>query len=238
VVTDLQAIDPSLLVPIRNVVYDTLRQAILDGSIPPGERLVESELAETLNVSRMPVREAIRKLEAEGLLEHQPRKGVIVKGFSEEDILEIYTLREAMEALAAVQAVRRATEDEIRDLERAMNEIDRLCDLGDKANAAEVFEANRIFSEGVIEACHMPRLIQVINTYKDYLERFRRITLAGASRREAVRREHRAILEAIRDRDEKRAEALTREHIRGALQAYLESLPGRKGRQAPARPMK
>lgn len=231
-VTDLQAIDPSLLTPIRNVVYDSLRQAILDGSIPPGERLVESELAETLNVSRMPVREAIRKLEAEGLVEHQPRKGAVVKAFSEEDILEIYTLREAMEALAAVQAVRRATEEEIRRLEKAMDEIDRLCDLGEKADAAEVFEANRVFSEGVIAACHMPRLIQVINTYKEYLERFRRVTLADSSRRELVRREHRGILEAIRDRDEKRAEALTREHIRGALEAYLKSIPEHRDRQA------
>ncbi|MFA0887965.1 MAG: GntR family transcriptional regulator [Synergistales bacterium] len=231
-VTDLQAIDPSLLTPIRNVVYDSLRQAILDGSIAPGERLVESELAETLNVSRMPVREAIRKLETEGLVEHQPRRGAVVKTFSEEDILEIYTLREAMEALAAVQAVRRATQEEILNLEKAMNEIDRLCDLGNEADAREVFEANRIFSEGVIAACHMPRLIQVINTYKDYLERFRRVTLAGPSRRELVRREHRGILEAIRDRDEKRAEALTREHIRGALEAYLRSFSGHRSRQA------
>jgi DNA-binding GntR family transcriptional regulator len=231
-VTDLQAIDPSLLTPIRNVVYDSLRQAILDGSIAQGERLVESELAETLNVSRMPVREAIRKLETEGLVEHQPRRGAVVKTFSEEDILEIYTLREAMEALAAVQAVRRATQEEILNLEKAMNEIDRLCDLGNEADAREVFEANRIFSEGVIAACHMPRLIQVINTYKDYLERFRRVTLAGPSRRELVRREHRGILEAIRDRDEKRAEALTREHIRGALEAYLRSFSGHRSRQA------
>jgi len=214
--TELQAIDPSLLVPIRNVVYDTLRQAILDGSIPPGERLVESELAETLNVSRMPVREAIRKLEAEGLLEHQRRKGVVVKTFSEDDILEIYTLREAMEALAAVQAVRRATNEEIERLERAMDEIDRLCDLGDKVDAAEIFEANRAFSEGVIEACHMPRLIQVINTYKEYLERFRRVTLAGPSRRELVRLEHRGILEAIRDRDEKAGRGPKPVNISGA----------------------
>jgi len=219
---DLQAIDPNLLTPIRNVVYESLRQAILDGSLPRGERLVESELAETLNVSRMPVREAIRKLEAEGLVEHQPRKGAVVKGFSEEEILEIYAIREAMEALAAVQAVRRATDEEIRNLEKAMDEIDRLCELGEEVGASEIFEANRVFSEAVIEACHMPRLIQVINTYKDYLEQFRRVTLADPSRRELVRREHRQIFEAIRDRDEKRAEALTREHIRGALEAYLK----------------
>jgi DNA-binding GntR family transcriptional regulator len=229
---DLRAIDPSLLTPIRDVVYETLRQAILDGSIPPGERLVESDLAETLNVSRMPVREAIRKLEAEGLVEHQPRKGAVVTTFSEEDILEIYSIREAMEALSAVQAVRRATQEEIDRLEKAMDEIDRLCEMGNGASAAEIFEANRVFSEGVIEACHMPRLVQFINTYKEYLERFRRVTLAGPARRELVRREHRAILEAIRDRDEKRAEALTRKHIRGALEAYLKSFPG-KGTSAP-----
>ncbi len=228
---DLQAIDPNLLTPIRNVVYESLRQAILDGSLPRGERLVESELAETLNVSRMPVREAIRKLEAEGLVEHQPRKGAVVKGFSEEEILEIYAIREAMEALAAVQAVRRATDEEIRNLEKAMDEIDRLCELGEEVGASEIFEANRVFSEAVIEACHMPRLIQVINTYKDYLERFRRVTLANPSRRELVRREHRQIFEAIRDRDEKRAEALTREHIRGALEAYLKGF----SRPAPSR---
>ncbi len=224
---DLRAIDPSLLTPIRDVVYESLRQAILDGSIAPGERLVESDLAETLNVSRMPIREAIRKLETEGLVEHQPRKGAIVKAFSEEDILEIYSIREAMEALSAVQAVRRATPEEIKALEAAMDEIDRLCEMGEKASAAEIFEANRVFSEGVIEACHMPRLVQFINTYKEYLERFRRVTLARPERREVVRREHRAILEAIRDRDEKRAEALTREHIRGALEAYLKSFPGK-----------
>ena len=161
-----------------------------------------------------------------------------MKAFSAEALLEIYTLREAMEALAAGQAVRRATAEEIERLERAMDEIDRLCDLGDKADAAEIFEANRAFSEGVIEACHMPRLIQVINTYKEYLERFRRVTLAGPARRELVRREHRGILEAIRDRDEKRAETLTREHIRGALEAYLKSFPRKKGPIGPSRPKK
>lgn len=219
----IKSIDPSLLVPIRDVVYDTLRQSIIDGSLLPGERLVETELSERFNVSRMPIREAIRKLEAEGLVEYQPRKGAVVKGFTEEDIVEIYTLREALEALAAVQAVRRGTEDDVRRIEEAMREIDRLAEMADSADPADIFAANQRFSQLVIEASHMPRLIQVVNTYMGYLEKFRRVTMGDPVRREVVRREHRMIFEAIRDRDEKRAEALTREHVRGGLEAYLRS---------------
>jgi DNA-binding GntR family transcriptional regulator len=225
--TGLKSIDPSLMVPIRDVVYENLRQAILDGAMQPGERLVEGELSEKLNVSRMPIREAIRKLEAEGLVEHIPRRGVVVKGFSEEDIIEIYTLREALEALAAVQAVRRATREDIRQIEVAMMEVERLASMGDQADPREVFEANHRFSQLIIEACHMPRLIQIVSTYMGYLERFRRVTMGDPSRREVVIREHRMIFQAIKDGDEARAEALTREHVRGGLEAYLRSFRGR-----------
>jgi len=219
----LRSIDPSLMTPIRDVVYETLRQAILDGVMRPGERLVEGELSERLNVSRMPIREAIRKLEAEGLVEYQPRKGAVVKGFSEGDIVEIYTIREALEALAAVQAVRNASDQEIALIGEALEEVERLAALGDEADPAEVFEANQRFSQLLIEASHMPRLVQIINTYMAYLERFRRVTMGDSSRREEVYREHRMIFEAIRDRDAVRAEALTRKHVRGGLEAYLRN---------------
>ena len=224
----LPPIEPQWTQPIREVVYERLKEALLEGRLRPGDRLVESELAQRLQVSRTPVREALRRLEAEGMLESLPRKGLVVKDYSLEEIEEVYAIRESLEALAAVQAVRRATEEELRHLEALMARID-LLERDPRTPPRGIFEAHRDFSEACIRACHLPRLVQMIETFKGHMTRFRRVTLGDDARRRRVRDEHRSILEALKNRDEALAERLTREHIRGAYEAYF----GLAGSSAP-----
>ncbi|HAA47289.1 MAG TPA: hypothetical protein DCE03_02200, partial [Synergistaceae bacterium] len=102
--------------PVRMVVYETLREAIFRKELKPGDKLVENDLAEKLDVSRTPVREALRMLESEGLIERNPRKGLFVKGFTAEDVMEIYSIRQALEALAIRICCQRITEDEVAEL--------------------------------------------------------------------------------------------------------------------------
>jgi DNA-binding GntR family transcriptional regulator len=216
--------DASEVRSIRDLVYESLRKAIFDGNLKPGDRLVEIALAQELNVSRTPVREALRKLETEGLVEAVPRKGVIVRGFDPEDILEVYTIRMALEKVAAVRTARRITSEELEELQ---DHLDRAAEWSARADrdepgaCAEVFEAHQRFTDGLVRASRMPRLIGLIETYREYLERFRRVTLSGSERRLRVQREHQAILDAVRRKDREALERLVQEHLEGAEASYL-----------------
>lgn len=111
-----EKIEVTDLRPIREIVFERLRKAIIDGNLEPGDRLVETFIAENMGVSRTPVREAFRQLEIEGLAENIPRKGTIVKGISKEDIIEIYQIREVLEGLAFRLTCSRISEEQIVEL--------------------------------------------------------------------------------------------------------------------------
>jgi DNA-binding GntR family transcriptional regulator len=156
------------------MIYDRLREAVFNGELKPGDRLVESELGHRMSVSRTPVREALRKLEMEGIVEYLPRKGVVVKGFSREDIIEIYSIRQALEVMSALAAAERITPEELAFLRTCLDNAERHMACGD--NEA-VFKDHQEFTDALIAGSKMPRLIQLIGTYREYLHRFRRITL-------------------------------------------------------------
>lgn len=220
---DSLAIEP---VPsIRDVVYEKLKDAILSGSFDSGEHLVESELAARLQVSRTPVREALRRLESEGILEARHRQGLVVKSHSPDQIREIYLIREALEGLAASFAVRNATDEDIADLEELVRDMEAVAD-DPNALAEEIFEAHRRFSEALNRSSHMPTLVGIIESLRGQISRFRRVSLRGEERKAQARIEHRQLLEALKKRDEEAIVALTRKHIRGALDAYFGIVGG------------
>ncbi|GHS99730.1 GntR family transcriptional regulator [Synergistales bacterium] len=211
------AISIEALKPIRELVYDYLRDAIGSGEIAAGERLNESELAAKLNVSRTPVREAVRMLESDGLVQAVPRRGVIVHDFDISEIIEIYMIRQALEVLAIKSAARRATSEEISKMREYLRESEACLAKG---NYEGYFEVTELFTNAVIEAGKMPRVTQLISTYREHLKRYRKITLSDATRRSEAVSQHFAILDAVESRDAELVGRLVFEHLEGAMDVF------------------
>ena len=117
--------------PIREVAYETLKNAIVTGEIPAGSRIVETEYAERMHISRTPLREALRKLERDGLVEYVVRRGVVVRAFTIADVEEIYTIRNALEMLTLPAIIQNATAEDIRSLRELLDEMDAFDEAGD-----------------------------------------------------------------------------------------------------------
>ncbi|MDR2180594.1 MAG: GntR family transcriptional regulator [Synergistaceae bacterium] len=209
------AIAPENIKPIREIVYEHLKEAIGSGEIPGGERLNESELAVRLNVSRTPIREAIRMLESDGLVESVPRRGVVVRAFDISEIIEIYMIRQALEVMVFKSAARHITPQE---LEQARRHIQDSQSCLKTKNFEEYFRANELFTDTIIEAGRLPKTRQLIGSYRDQLRRCRKITLSDPVRRRTAVRQHLSILEALEERNVESVGNLVFEHLEGALE--------------------
>jgi DNA-binding GntR family transcriptional regulator len=202
--------------PVENLtlsqrVYDHLRSEIFAGRLEPGAELAEVALAEQLGVSRGPIREAIGRLAAEGVLLVRPRRGTVVRSLSAEEFLELYQVREALERLAVQLAVPRLTPEQLDEL-AAHN--DRMQEAAASDDVAAFFEANLDFHGYLLEASGNATLRQ---TYRQLLGslgryRLRSVTLRGNLNRSVA--EHAAILRAAKRGDADRAAQLMAEHIR------------------------
>jgi GntR family transcriptional regulator, rspAB operon transcriptional repressor len=202
-------------------VHDHLRQEILANRLPPGTVLQEVALSDSLGVSRGPVREAIGRLAAEGLVVVRPRRGAVVASLSKEEFLEAYQVREALEMLAVRLAVPRLDEAGRARLERL---VERMARCAARDDVGGFFEANGEFHWSIVEASGNSRLK---DTYRQLIEqmgryRTRSLKLRGSLKRSIA--EHRTILRAIRAGDADRAAHLVSEHIR-VPQRRLESTP-------------
>ena len=191
--------------PLRDLVFNTLRQAILKGELKPGERLMEIQLAEKLGVSRTPIREAIRKLELEGLVLMIPRRGAEVAKISHKSLQDVLEVRGALEELATDLACQRITEEQLIALREAENHFKAVVEKGTEMEIAEADEA--------YHATGNKRLIQMINNLREQMYRYRLEYIKDESQRGTLISEHEKILEAIRIRDIIRAKALMKEHI-------------------------
>lgn len=207
--------------PLREVVFESLREAIITGLLRPGERLMEVQVAEELGVSRTPVREAIRKLELEGLVVMLPRRGAYVAGISVKDIADVFEVRAALEALAASLAAERITDAELEDLERSLVEITKISDTQD---IGTIVARDTSFHDIIYRASRNSWLIQIISNLQDQIQRFRMTTLSRPGRTKEAVEEHKKIVEAISDRNSELAAQLAREHIENAESSLLNSL--------------
>jgi DNA-binding GntR family transcriptional regulator len=196
--------------PIREVVYESLKKTIISGIIPVGERIVEKEYADRLNISRTPVREALRMLELEELVENIPRVGVIVKRISIEDVIEIYKIRQNLEVLASTNAMDNITEEEIKELEELLDLTEKKNREGDIKEVVRLFG---VFNSKIYEASRMKRLAGMISRLNEYLQRFRIISIAEDVRREKALKEHREILKAIIDKDKEGIDEIIKRHL-------------------------
>jgi len=208
-------------IPIREVVYESLRRTIISGIIPVGERIIEKEYAERLNISRTPVREALRRLEREELVEHLPRIGVLVKRITKEDVIEIYKIRINLEVLAATSAMENITPEEIIEIEKLLD----LTEVKNKeGNVKEVIRLSGEFNSKMYQASGMKRLAVMISKLNEYLRRFRNIAISHNARREKALMEHRKILKAIVDKNEGELKEIIKKHLEDSIKIVITEM--------------
>jgi len=198
---------------LQSRVFIQLRNDILNGRYQPGESLIETRLSEELGVSRTPVREALRQLELEGLVQSIPNKGVIVKRISSQDIKDIYTIRMLIEGLAARWATEKITQEELDELKEAV-ELEEFYTLKNDTNHLLQFDSR--FHDAIFKACKSKPLMHTLSSFHHYVQKARNVSLGSPGRAKLVLEEHKAILQAIMEHDAERAERLTTEHIRNA----------------------
>jgi len=205
---------------LRGKVFNQLRQQILTGVYKPGDSLIELRLSEELGVSRTPIREAIRQLELEGLVQSIPNKGVIVKGISEQDVEDIFIIRTMIEGLAARWAAEKITEEEIKELQEAL-EFEEFYTIKNDARHLMTFDSK--FHEIIFRASKSRPLMHVLSTFHSYIQSARNNSFETPGRPEKALEEHRAIFEAIKNKDADTAEKLTIQHIRNASNNFNKS---------------
>ncbi len=209
------------LLPLRDVVFKTLRQAILTGELAPGERLMEIHLAEKLGVSRTPIREAIRKLELEGLVTMVPRRGAQVSKISKKSMSDVLEVRLALDDLAAELACERITEDEIARLLEACNAFE--CAVATK-DIRKIATADVAFHDIIFESTRNPRLSQLVNNLAEQMYRYRFEYIKDTQIHDNLVKEHREIYEAIKAKDKARARNLIHVHIENQEHAIIKQM--------------
>ena len=211
--------------PLRDVVFNTLRQAILKGELAPGERLMEIQLAQKLGVSRTPIREAIRKLELEGLVLMIPRRGAEVAKISEKSLKDVLEVRRSLEELAIELACQRMTEAELAQLERAQATYRDAIGEGDAMKIAELDEA---YHDVIYNCTRNARLVQILNNLREQMYRFRLEYIKEEDKRQILLLEHEKILSALRGRRVAEARAAVREHIDNQEITVLKTIKERE----------
>ena len=196
--------------PLRDVVFNTLRQAILRGVLKPGERLLEIQLANKLGVSRTPIREAISKLELEGLVLMIPRKGAEVAEITEKSLKDVLEIRRALEDLAVRLACEKITKEELKELKKAGDEFKKVLKSQD---ITEVAEADVRFHDVIYMATDNPKLIQLLNNFREQMYRYRVEYLKKDEVRPQLLAEHDEIIKYITEGNQEEASNVVCRHI-------------------------
>ena len=207
--------------PLREVVCESLRDAIRRGVLKPGERLMEIQLSEELGVSRTPVREAIRKLEQEGYVIMMPRRGTYVATMSIRDINEIFEIRTALESLSNGLAAERITEEELEHLQRLLVIIGGYIKEND---IEKIVDTDIEFHDLLYHAARNTRLVGIISNLRDQLTRFRTLSMSYPGRLEATLEEHREIVEAIAQGNVEVARKAAEKHMENSEKTLLQAM--------------
>ncbi|MCD7867296.1 MAG: GntR family transcriptional regulator [Clostridiales bacterium] len=219
------SVNMNIYLPLREVVFTTLRQAILKGELKPGERLMEIALAEKLGVSRTPVREAMRKLEQEGLVVMVPRKGAHVANITEKDLNDVLEVRMTLENMAIEKACKLIDEEGLERLRDAAETFERVTREDNLVHRAE---ADVEFHEAIYKAADNKRLNQALNNLREQIYRYRVEYLKEEETLEQLVKEHKEITEAISLRDVKRAQSIMYNHLENQRRAIIHSIRSEK----------
>lgn len=207
--------------PLREVIFDTLREAIIVGELKPGERLMEVQLANKMGVSRTPVREAIRKLELEGLVEMLPRKGAHVADLSVKDIMDALEVRATLDGLATFLSAERITEDEIKELKHIQSQF---VNFVEKDNLHGSVKKDVEFHDIIYRSSRNDKLIQITNNLREQVQRFRVIYIKDYSSSRELIKEHEDICDAIAKRDSAAARNFAQKHIKNQEEAIIRAI--------------
>ena len=211
--------------PIREIAYDTLKKALITGEIPAGQRIVETEYAEKLHISRTPLREALRKLERDGLVEYVMRRGVVVHAFTSEDVDQIYTIRNCLEMLTLPSIIENVTAEDIALLREKLAKMDQLM-LTDDVEALSPLA--RDFHSTLTGISGLRRILRVIEGQDEYIRRFSAMAIQQESRREAAHQEHHLLVDYVEAKDLESFEKLMASHIERSKENCLAALAARK----------
>ena len=214
--------------PIREIAYEVLKHAIITGEIPAGERIVETDYAERLHISRTPLREALRKLERDGLVEYVLRRGVVVRAFTIADVEEIYTIRNALEMLTLPAIIRNATAEDVASLKERLREMDEVMAHGDIETLSPMARA---FHSQLTALCRQNRILRVIEGQDEFITRFSAMAIRQENRRTQAHEEHYKLVEYVEKRDLEHLEKLMRKHIERSKENCLAALAAQKQNQ-------
>lgn len=218
---NLQKLNIENYKPLREIVFEYLRQSIVEGKLEPGKRLMEIQMAEQLGVSRTPIREAIRKLELEGLVVMVPRKGAYVADISIKDVLQVLEIRVALEGLAASLAAERMSDEEIEELARICEEFENCYKNGDIDG---MIQKDVDFHDCIFNATGNSKLNQISQSLREQVYRFRVRYISRYNKAKDLIDEHTAIFNAIKNRDPKAAYKCGTEHIESLTNHMVEQL--------------
>ncbi|WP_373049963.1 GntR family transcriptional regulator [Thalassovita aquimarina] len=216
----LKSVDISKTASASSIVFDALRKAIIEGDLAVGEPLRQDEIARLFNTSRIPVREAISRLEEQGLVKTQRYKGAVVAGLEPEEAAEIFDFRALLEAEIIRRAVPKMSEELLR---RARGYCEAFSASSDPMTWGDL---NREFHSALYNASDLPYHLEAVDNAMDRVDRYLRAQLVLSDGMERANREHMAILEACEKGNAEEASALTRMHILGAKKSLLEHLNG------------
>ena len=195
---------------LGNQVFEQLKEMIFNGEFPPGERIIESEVADSIGISRTPVREALHKLEAERFIIHLPKGGYVVKGMSLSEIKEIFDIRVILESFAGFLAAKRCNDKEILPLEKKLEEFEKYLIKND---LKELTRVNTEFHELLYALSRSPRLVKMIHNLRDDIYSLRKIILNSVDMAHLSNKDHREIIKAIKKKEAKKTENLVRDHV-------------------------
>ena len=207
--------------PSGEAAYRALMESIRGGLFRPGDRLREEEVGERLSLSRTPVREALRRLEADGIVEHRPRIGAVIRKLAHSEVVELYEMRMVLERTAAEMAAKHGAEAEFDTLDDLNNAIEQ--ELGNPAKAAAI---NQEFHHGLYLACRNRFLLEAARALNNSLLLLGPTTFSDKDRIAVVVREHRDIVDAMRQGDAEAAGAAAEAHLQTSLRYRLRALSG------------
>ena len=219
--TDDLTLNMNAYLPLRDVVFNTLREAILKGELKPGERLMELQLAAKLGVSRTPIREAIRMLEQEGLAVTVPRKGAEVARMTEKDMEDVLQVREALDELAVNIACEKITEEQLDNLRQAMKEFEASTKSGDVKGIAQ---ADVLFHDIIYQSTGNSKLVSMLNNLREQIYRYRVEYLKDADSYPNLMKEHEEIEHALAKRDKKKAIKTMQVHVDNQAEAVKKMI--------------
>ena len=214
--------------PIREIAYEVLKHAIITGEIPAGERIVETDYAERLHISRTPLREALRKLERDGLVEYVLRRGVVVRAFTIADVEEIYTIRNALEMLTLPAIIRNATEEDVASLKERLREMDEVMAHGDIETLSPMARA---FHSQLTALCRQNRILRVIEGQDEFITRFSAMAIRQEDRLAQAHEEHYKLVEFVEQKDLEHFQKLMNRHIERSKECCLQALAAQRAQQ-------